>query len=399
MNRSIEKAFKHWLGEGLLDEVQVEALRTSLSQTEEGKSSPAITIIASFGAVLIGLGILLFVASNWSAMGALARVLTVFAAYLLSVLMASVMDRRGLPRVANALWLLTTISVGAYMFLLGQLFNHSLTYWQAPFLWMTAALTMGYARNSTAHGMLAIPLGLLALGWVGGGSGWFWDDQTEFLFSPGGLRPIFPFIGISLIAVSLLAEHAYNKSLRFVLSACRVWGGILIAVPLVLYSIDDWSLRYLAKITWSMKQILVVGTGFALLAAVFMNGQRKASYLMFGFSTILLVLLIPDGNGKNLLLQLVDNKALYTVLVIVLFATAVAAAVFGTRLNSRLMINFGLASAAVLIFIQYFSWSFQLLERSLAFIVGGVLLIGTAIFLERQRRSLIARISTSEEVS
>jgi len=63
------------------------------------------------------------------------------------------------------------------------------------------------------------------------------------------------------------------------------------------------------------------------------------------------------------------------------------------------MINFGVASAAVLIFIQYFSWSFLLLQRSLAFIVGGALLIVTAIFLERQRRSLIARISTSKEVA
>ncbi len=397
MNRSIDKAFKHWLSEGLLDEIKVDALRASLNQAQEGKSSLAITIIASFGSVLIGLGILLFVASNWSAMGAVERVLIVFAAYLLSVLLASITDRRGLPRVANSLWLLTTLSVGAYMFLLGQLFNHSLTYWQAPFLWMVAALVMGYARNSKAHGMLAVPLGLLALGWYGGGSGWFMDDQIEFLVSPGGLRPIFPFIGISLIAASLLAERAYNDSWRFVLSACRYWGGILIAVPLVFYSIDDGTLRYLAKITWSMKQILIVGTGFALIAAVFASGQRKASYLMLGFSTVMLILL--GGNGKNLLAEMVYNKALYTGLIIVLFATAIAAAVFGARFNSRMMINFGVSSAAVLIFIQYFSWSFQLLERSLAFIVGGALLIGTAIFLERQRRSLLARISTSEEIS
>jgi uncharacterized membrane protein len=82
-----------------------------------------------------------------------------------------------------------------------------------------------------------------------------------------------------------------------------------------------------------------------------------------------------------------------------LFATAVATAAFGARLNSRMMINFGVASAAILIFIQYFSWSFVLLERSLAFIVGGILLIVTAIFLERQRRSLIARITDSAEAA
>ena len=55
MNRSIDKAFKLWLSEGLLDETQVDALRASLNHAQESKSSPAITIIATFGAVLVGL--------------------------------------------------------------------------------------------------------------------------------------------------------------------------------------------------------------------------------------------------------------------------------------------------------------------------------------------------------
>ena len=62
MNRSIDKAFKLWLSEGLLDETQVDALRASLNHAQESRSSPSITIIATFGAVLVGLGILLFVA-------------------------------------------------------------------------------------------------------------------------------------------------------------------------------------------------------------------------------------------------------------------------------------------------------------------------------------------------
>jgi uncharacterized membrane protein len=399
MNKPIDKAFKLWLNEGLLDDTQVAALRASLEREQEGKSSPAVTIIATFGSVLVGVGILLFVASNWSGMGAVARVLAVFAAYLLSVLFASITDRRGLPRVANSLWLLTTISIGAYMFLLGQLFNYSLTYWQAPFLWMIAALTMGYARNSKAHGMLAVPLALLTLGWFGGGSGWFMDDQLEFLVSSGGLRPIFPFIGIGLIAASLLAERAHNESLHFLLTACRFWGGMVIATPLILLSIENSLVEYLAIIYWSTKQILIVGFVFALIAAVFASGQRHASYIMLGFSTVMLILLIPGSDGANLLQTLEYSSVLYACMIFVLFATAVATAAFGARLNSRMMINFGVASAAILIFIQYFSWSFVLLERSLAFIVGGILLIVTAIFLERQRRSLIARITDSAEAA
>ena len=399
MNRSIDNAFKLWRTEGLLDDAQVAALRASLERDQEGKSSPAVTIIATFGSVLVGLGILLFVASNWSGMGAVARVLTVFVAYLISVLAASVTERRGLPRVASALWLLTTLSVGAYMFLLGQLFNHTLTYWQAPFLWMVAALAMGYARNSKAHGMLAVPLGLLALGWFGGGSGWFMDDQIEFLVSSGGLRPIFPFIGVGLIAASILAARARDDSLQFLLTALRFWGGLLIAVPLILTTVDEDFVDFLFHITWSTKQIGIVGLVFASTGAVFATGPRLTSYIMFGFSAVLLLLQIRVEDGMPLIAAMADIDALYVCLVIVIFALAVATASFGARLSSRMMINFGVASAAILIFIQYFSWSFVLLERSLAFVVGGILLIVTAIFLERQRRSLIARITDSAEAA
>ena len=65
--------------------------------------------------------------------------------------------------MGRSLWLLATLMVGAYIFLVGQIYNLSLTFWQAPLLWMLAALAMAYALQSKAHAWLAIPLGLLAL--------------------------------------------------------------------------------------------------------------------------------------------------------------------------------------------------------------------------------------------
>jgi uncharacterized membrane protein len=48
-----------------------------------------------------------------------------------------------------------------------------------------------------------------------------------------------------------------------------------------------------------------------------------------------------------------------------------------------------MGAAAVIILIQYFSWSFRLLDRSLAFLMGGVLLIVLALWSEHKRRDLI----------
>jgi len=396
MSKAIEQAFRLWLQEGLLDSSQVDALRSSLQRDHQSRSSPAVTLIATFGSVLVGLGIVLFVGSNWSGMGPVARVFSIFSAYLLSVAMAFLAQHRGLPRVADSLWLLTSLSIGAYIFLLAQIFNQSLTFWQAPFLWMCAALAMGYARDSTAHGMLAVPLALLTLGWYGGGSGWFMDDQMEFLVSSAGLRPLFPLIGAGLVAVAMLASGVHNKSLRFLLSASRFWGATLVAVPLIVASIDESIMRGLFEIDWSVKQIVIVCAVFALIGATFRNLRKLPGLLMFGFSAILLIMLIRPGTGGNLFEWVAGHQVAYGAAIIAMFAMSVGAAALGARLMSKVMINYGVASAGIIIFVQYFSWSFLLLQRSLAFVVGGVLLIVTAIFLESQRRSLISRISARE---
>jgi len=50
-------------------------------------------------------------------------------------------------------------------------------------------------------------------------------------------------------------------------------------------------------------------------------------------------------------------------------------------------------SSAVLIFIQYYSWSFAMLDRSLAFILGGLVLLGLTVLLEKKRRALLQKMA------
>jgi len=61
----------------------------------------------------------------------------------------------------------------------------------------------------------------------------------------------------------------------------------------------------------------------------------------------------------------------------------------GVQARRSGLINIGMGAAAAVVLIQYFSWSFRLLDRALAFVLGGVLLIALALWIERKRRHLI----------
>jgi len=384
MRRSVMRALDHWQQEGLLTSRHAEELRASLDASQ---SDRAIRAFAVIGAVLAGLGAMLFVGSNWGTMGPVARAAVLLGTYGAVVAGAVAVDRRGLPWVAEAAWLLATLVLGANIFLLAQIFNYSLTYWPAPFWWMVGALALGRARQSAWQVALAVPLGLLALGWAGGGTGWLFDDQMEFLVSSGGLGPILPLIGVGLVSLSLLAGR--SAQWRFASAACFGWGLALATVPLLISTAHVEAARAIFSIDVTVKQRLVLGAVAAVLGAALAWGRfdaREGRPLLAGAAVFFALLLVQTGDRP----WMAGETATFMVYVALVFALALTAVWVGARAQNARLINTGLASSGVLIVIQYFGWSIQLLDRSLVFVGGGLLLLGLSVMLERKRRVLLA---------
>lgn len=394
MRWTARRALKQWQSDGLLTGDKAAALASRLDGYERrDDSSRAVGVFAIIGAVLTGLGVILFVASNWSGMGPVARALTLLLLYGLVVAGAMAAERRELTGVANAVWLLASLMLGANIFLLAQIFNHSLTYWQGPLLWMIGALAMGYARRSSAQAALAVPLGLLALGWVGGGKGWFMDDQIQFLLSPGGLRPVLPTLGVGLVALSLLV--AAREDLSFARRACFRWGCSLVAATLVASTIHFEVAAWLFEIDYTLKQLLVAVATLVLVAGAWKYGRVGSELsrpVLAGGATFSLLLLVPVAGEAWPRFEAGGVHVLFGLYVLTVFAAALGAILLGIRTRSRRLINTGMFSAACLIVIQYFNWSFLLLDRSLVFIFGGVMLIGLAVLLENKRRALMEQL-------
>ena len=191
MRRSVHNALQHWLGEGLLTAEKVQELGKSLEKADKTQDSGRLVMIfGTVGAVLTGLGVILFVASNWATMSPGVRTVALLAVYGAVVAGAVLAERRGLPMVADAVWLLSTLMLGANIFLMAQIYNLSLTMWQGTLAWLIGALAMGYARQSGAQAAVAVPLAILTIGWapsrVFQPAGWV-PPRHSMLFMPSAV--------------------------------------------------------------------------------------------------------------------------------------------------------------------------------------------------------------------
>jgi len=347
-------AIDHWVAAGEIDEQLGQRLRSSLATVEAPeRSSRLIAVLATVGAVLIGGGLLLFLASQWDQSSPVRRVLLLLAVHGLVVAGAAVAEQRRLGISARALWFLASISVGANIFLLGQIFNLPLTYWQGTALWALAALAMGWASPSAAQGWLVVPLAVLTLAWLPTPP-WQQLEQLQFLVDPAGLLPLAPLVGMGLIATAMMTA---DSPLTFLRPAAAALGALLVAGP------------------------ITVSTFHPAMGAV----------------AILLIGLLPQVPGRSfdggsvpwLSETFRQSPFLFFLYGAVVAGFAVAAIVVGQRIPSRAMVNGGFWTLGVVLFAAYIGRLAGALPTSAAVTLGGLLLVGGAVFMEQKRRQVI----------
>jgi len=395
MRRPVSNALEYWHSEGLLNDAQVATLAASIEAVEKPlESARAVRIFGFIGAVLTGLGTILFVASNWDGMSPAQRTLALLAAYGISVGAAVFAEKRALPLVAEAVWLMTTLVLGANIFLIAQTHNLALALWQGTLAWTVGALAMGYARQSRAQAAVAVPLAILTLGWAGGGTGWFFDDQMEFLYADAGLRPILPLLGLALAALSVLL--ARRDDLSFARLPCFRWGMVLLSTTLIITTVDARVAAWFFHADFTTKQVALVIASIVIVVAGALAGKVESDLsrpVMGGLLVLLLALLIPFGDATWLDAEFNDVHVLFGLYVIAVFGMALVTIWLGMQARNTRLVNVGMVSTTMIIIIQYFGWTFDLMDRSLAFVFGGMVLIGLSVFVEKQRRRIMVHIA------
>lgn len=160
-----EEIYKELLSQGLTIEVIQESFN-SIATDEEKKdtSKKTIHIIVTIGAILVGLGIFSFIATNWLTMTKPIKIRIIIVSMIVSYGAGWYLkEKLELQKTGDALILLGSIIYGVGIFLVAQMFNIRANWPDGFILWMIGIIAMAFAVESYPLFYLAISQGIVAL--------------------------------------------------------------------------------------------------------------------------------------------------------------------------------------------------------------------------------------------
>jgi len=362
----VERMLKRWSGAGVIDAETAARIRAfELANAGSHGLRWPIWLALGFGATALAAGVLLLVSAHWDDISPASRfglVLSLVA--LFHVTGAFVVER--FPAMATTLHGVGTITLGAGIYLAGQIFNLDEHWPSALMLWaFGAALAWGILRSWPQMLLTA----LLAPAWLFGE----WIVATERLSSASTIR-----IAASGPALLALAYFTALENGRIERKALIRLGGV--AMPFALFALamagsDPWLIgseslpAVLSIVGWS------VAVGVPLIVAGLLRGQQAWPV---GLAALWVVVLFGV------------RSALGETLMYVWWAIAATAmAAWGVKEARSERINMGAAIFGATVLAFYFSQVMDKLGRSASLIGLGLVFLAGGWLIERVRRQLV----------
>ncbi|MEB3292961.1 MAG: DUF2157 domain-containing protein [Synechococcales bacterium] len=227
--RQLNQEGTQWQTEGLISPEQWQQLRDryQIDNLEQDSKNRFTLILMSVGCILIGLGMLTYVAANWQEIPRNVRVGMLFllfigvnfGGYQLWQSVRSVQQRLG-----QAILLLGGLLLGANITLLAQMFHIGGSAHPLFFNWGLAVWLMAYSLRQTPLGLLSIVL--LGLGYWTGWWEVYWDLSSRYA-EPSLYSVVM--LNMPAIAALLFIPLAYRCRSRLLFTAaCLGVGSALI---------------------------------------------------------------------------------------------------------------------------------------------------------------------------
>lgn len=374
---SLEKQLQRWTRAELIDSSTVEKI-LQFEQTGDNRRLrwPAILAIG-FGAVMLCAGVLLFVAAHWDHISPAERfvmVLTMVAGFHVAGALAGTR----VQAAGIALHFVGTATLGAGVYLAGQIFNLDEHWPSGILLWaLGAALAWLILRQWPQAALVAV----LIPWWLGAE----WYVATSRFQGAWNIAAQ----GFLLLAIFYLTlpQKQTDDHLRMALT--RV--GYLAVIPFIADVIATadahqwWFYSRNVPLSVSLSLLGYTVAYLPLLGLAFITRKRGGvGILLAAVWVALLALLSREYNPEN-------NLGLY----LWLAAGAFALCWWGVRENRKLFINYGTAIFAITLIAFYFSQVWDKLGRSMGLIMVGVVFLGGGWILHRLRTGLIARAAAT----
>lgn len=411
------RAFRHrlkrelpkWREEGLVDADAEAVLYDRYQLGEEGVSLAAAAIYA-LGALLIGGGVISFVAWNWADLARPAKLAILGGALVLAHgggwwmwRVANVM-----PRLGHALTLLGTLIFGGSIGLIAQMYHIAEDPAAGIGLWALGAAVAAWALQSTPNAAFGAAIACVwGCTYVGEHEQLFglvpWLVGATFLPLAWMLRSRFLFVVAALatgITMTVSASVEVHEATGFAL------GGLAAAAPLLAYSLAPTFRRAATVVGLVFATVVFYLTSFREVAdeVGFADFKLAIQSLWFVAPAFLgaIGLLVRHGRGWRerpatlcalggiplVLLGLWAGKdGLYGALAsnLVLAAVAAVAITSAAHTLNRVHFWYGSVLGGLLVVSRFLEFETELWLKAIVFIVCGIAVIAFGVAFERRR--------------
>lgn len=421
-----------WIQKGILTEETARQLASTyqLDNLKAESSSLLSAVIFTIGGLLLGGGLISFVAANWEAIPTALKLTLLFSALLaFHILGHWLWHSKHWRRLGHALIFCGCLVFGANIGLVAQIFHVS-NNWYAGFgAWALGSLVMAWAIRSWITGVLVLVTSFLwFLGLQHDNNDWVasiyplmlgvsllplaWIIRSRVLYA-GTL------LGIIAAASVLAGEHGSSRQLLLTMAA----GGMFLWTLGELHRAAAWRMEF-ANIT--------AGPGLGLLAVTAYVwsfhwmwsypkefGQMRSSWAIVFFALSLAASLVLQRTGKRPQLWLTAAGVLVGVILcasallawesvansefLFTVTTNVAALILGGVLigvslldEHRAVFWLGTLYLVLLILSRFLEYETSLLVKSAAFLACGVAVIVAGISYERYVRRTDTAIAAAE---
>ncbi len=349
--------------------------------------SRLIAVVSAFGGILLGVGLILFVASNWADIPRLAKVgvaiLTVLALEGVGFWLRYYTDY---VKTGGTFLLVGALAYGGAIALVAQTYNYPVDDPSILFLWFLPILPLAYVVRSQIMAALAIIVGYWAIGTRVSSSVARLDDFSWIA--------LYVTIGATIVAVGY--AHARWDDLAFMGRPYQWIGSTTVLVILYVMGFNGWwddngSNLPNATPGWLW---VIMGIGAIVITGVVFDMLRRRT----NAQPMAAGVLVPAGAAAALLLLMaIEGPAgLMAVLINLVMLGALGGLVWvGIATRQEALVNVSTFVFGITVITRYLEIGFGMLNTSLALMVGGLLLIGLSWVLERLRRGFIAQMEES----
>ncbi|KLU65634.1 hypothetical protein DEAC_c22640 [Desulfosporosinus acididurans] len=325
---------------GLISDQQKKDI-LELYEIKEGLN--LIRTVVTIGAILVGLGILSFIASNWDGLNNIAKLSIIFGTYCAANAAGyAVTDHY--PKTGRSLIYLGTLVYGAGIFLIGQMYNFGGDFSGAFLLWAVGVVPMAFQLKDKYLMLFA--------------------NLLFGIYLAGTIQQGVPYIAVIGVPLLYFAFNYLGRSKLLVFFANAVTLELILVLSLR-FKLEG---LYIVAIFFVLG-LLMYGVNHRLERGIF----KMQGNILLGISGVCLT--IPEFWRALIPMQ-------STRLVSIIFALAFLALLFAQIRKGSLI---SLIFVCVTIF-RYYIDTFAYLPKSLFFIVGGLLLLGFGYYFERMMK-------------